>query len=59
MGAAINYVDTTDYFAGWKTVLNARNAYVQYNDVGLWNDRTNIGLGTSPQWKRQTTGESG
>ena len=33
MGAAINYVDTTDYFAGWKTVLNARNAYVQYNDV--------------------------
>jgi hypothetical protein len=33
MGAAVNYVDTTDYFAGWKTVLNARNAYVQYNDV--------------------------
>jgi beta-xylosidase len=32
-GAAIDYMDTTDYFAGWKTLLSAKNAYVQYNDV--------------------------
>jgi len=33
VGATIAYVDTTNYFAGWKIVLNARNAYVQYDDV--------------------------
>jgi hypothetical protein len=32
-GAAIDYIDTTDYFAGWKTLLSAKNASVQYNDV--------------------------
>ncbi|WP_321480460.1 family 43 glycosylhydrolase [uncultured Bacteroides sp.] len=32
-GAAIAYVDTTNYFAGWKTILSAKKAYVQYNDV--------------------------
>lgn len=32
-GAAIGYIDTTDYFAGWKTILSAKNASVQYNDV--------------------------
>jgi GH43 family beta-xylosidase len=32
-GAAVDYIDTTDYFAGWKTILSAKNAFVQYNDV--------------------------
>jgi beta-xylosidase len=32
-GAAIAYIDTTNYFAGWKSVLSAPKAYIQYNDV--------------------------
>jgi hypothetical protein len=32
-GAAIAYLDTTNYFAGWKTVFNTPDAWVRYNTV--------------------------
>ncbi|HQI30568.1 MAG TPA: hypothetical protein PLG35_06555, partial [Bacteroidales bacterium] len=32
-GAAIAYLDTTYYFAGWKTVFTSPDAWVQYNTV--------------------------
>lgn len=32
-GASIAFIDTTNTFKGWKTVLNKQNAWLQYNDV--------------------------
>jgi hypothetical protein len=32
-GAAIAYLDTTNYFAGWKTVFSSPDAWVRYNTV--------------------------
>jgi len=32
-GADIAYLDTTDYFAGWKTVFSSPDAWVRYNTV--------------------------
>ena len=31
--ASIAHLDTTNYFAGWKTKFSAPNAWVQYNKV--------------------------
>lgn len=41
-GAAIAYIDTTDYFAGWKTVLHAKDAYVRYDDVDFGAGLTSV-----------------
>jgi hypothetical protein len=32
-GAAIDFIDSTHTFAGWKTILSEKDAYVQYNQV--------------------------
>lgn len=32
-GAVIAYLDTTNYFAGWKTVFSSPDAWVRYNTV--------------------------
>lgn len=32
-GASVAFLDTTDKFKGWKTVLNKQNAWVKYNSV--------------------------
>jgi hypothetical protein len=32
-GAAIELLDTVNTFAGWKTILDSKNAWVQYNSV--------------------------
>ena len=32
-GASIAFLDTTNSFGGWKTILNAKDAWVQYNSV--------------------------
>lgn len=32
-GASIEYLDTTDYFLGWKTLLPQRGAWISYNRV--------------------------
>jgi len=32
-GASIDFLDTLDRFKGWKTILQAPNAWVQYNSV--------------------------
>ncbi|WP_243348392.1 family 43 glycosylhydrolase [Parabacteroides sp. FAFU027] len=34
-GASIAYNDTLDYFKGWKTVLTAKDAWIQYNSVAF------------------------
>jgi hypothetical protein len=41
-GAEINFIDTANTFAGWKTVLSEDGAYVQYNkvDFGTANPKT-------------------
>jgi hypothetical protein len=36
-GAAIDYIDTTNTFAGWKTILSENGASVQYNTVNFGN----------------------
>lgn len=41
-GADIAYNDTTNYFAGWKTLLNAKNAYVRYDDVDFGAGLTSV-----------------
>ena len=33
MGASIAFMDTTNTFAGWKTILETKGAWVQYNAV--------------------------
>jgi hypothetical protein len=37
-GAAIAYLDTTNYFAGWKTVFTSPDSWVQYNTVRFEGD---------------------
>lgn len=32
-GASIHFLDTANTFAGWKTVLNKKGAWIQYNSV--------------------------
>ena len=32
-GVSIAFLDTLNMFEGWKTILNARNAWIQYNSV--------------------------
>jgi len=32
-GASIAFLDTSNTFKGWKTILNAPNAWIQYNSV--------------------------
>jgi hypothetical protein len=32
-GASIAYIDTTNYFKGWKTVLSTSDGWMQYNSV--------------------------
>ena len=34
-GAEIAYHDTTNYFTGWKTILNEPGAWIRYNKVGF------------------------
>jgi hypothetical protein len=34
-GASIDFIDTTNRFLGWKTILNKPGAWVQYNTVDL------------------------
>ncbi|MBQ2182658.1 MAG: family 43 glycosylhydrolase [Bacteroidaceae bacterium] len=36
-GAGIEYLDTLNRFEGWKTVMNGKNAFVQYNQVDFAN----------------------
>ncbi|MDR2651995.1 MAG: family 43 glycosylhydrolase [Prevotellaceae bacterium] len=38
-GARIDYIDTTDTFKGWKTILSEDGAYVQYNRVDFVTDK--------------------
>ncbi|HPJ78292.1 MAG TPA: family 43 glycosylhydrolase [Prolixibacteraceae bacterium] len=38
-GAAIAFLDTTDTFAGWKTLLQSPQAWVQYNSVDFRAER--------------------
>lgn len=38
-GAAIEYLDTTNRFAGWKTVLSTPGAWIQYNSVEFKNNK--------------------
>jgi GH43 family beta-xylosidase len=40
MGAGIDFIDTTNTFKGWKTILSEKNAWVQYNRVDFGNDRS-------------------
>ncbi len=39
-GAAIEYLDTTTRFTGWKTVLSTPGSWVQYNSVEFTNNKT-------------------
>jgi len=32
-GASVSFIDSLNTFGGWKTVLNARDAWIQYNSV--------------------------
>ena len=32
-GVSVEYCDTLNYFAGWKTIFNKKNSQVQYNNV--------------------------
>jgi hypothetical protein len=32
-GVSIDFLDTSDRFKGWKTILNKSNAWIQYNNV--------------------------
>ena len=36
-GDSIAYIDTTNYFAGWKTVFYEQGAWVKYNTVNFEN----------------------
>ena len=36
-GIAIDFIDTTNRFAGWKTIFNKPGAWVQYNSVDFGN----------------------
>jgi len=39
-GTAIEYLDTNNRFAGWKTVLSTSGAWIQYNSVEFKNNKT-------------------
>lgn len=39
-GAGITALDTNNRFAGWKTILSAQGAWIQYNSVQFENNRT-------------------
>ncbi len=43
-GAAIDYLDTANYFAGWKTIFSASDAWVSYNTVQFDGDCRNAVL---------------
>ncbi len=32
-GVAVDFIDTTNRFAGWKTIFSKQNAWIQYNSV--------------------------
>jgi hypothetical protein len=38
-GASIAFLDTLNTFAGWKTILDSANAWIQYNNVDLGSKR--------------------
>ncbi len=38
-GASIAFLDTLNRFEGWKTILNAENAWIQYNSVDFGNSK--------------------
>lgn len=38
-GAAVDFVDSTNTFKGWKTILNSKNAWAQYNAVDFQNGK--------------------
>lgn len=38
-GAAIEYLDTNNRFAGWKTILSTPGAWVQYNSIEFSNNK--------------------
>ena len=38
-GASIDYLDTLNRFEGWKTRLNAANAWIQYNSVDFGSNK--------------------
>ncbi|MEP4095814.1 family 43 glycosylhydrolase [Reichenbachiella sp.] len=38
-GAAVHYLDTTDYFKGWKVKFDTPKAWVRYNQVSFANEK--------------------
>ncbi len=38
-GASIAFLDTLNTFGGWKTILDAANAWIQYNSVDFGNNK--------------------
>lgn len=38
-GASVAFIDTLNTFEGWKTILNAQNAWIQYNSVNFGNKK--------------------
>jgi hypothetical protein len=38
-GASVEFIDSLNVFEGWKTVLNSRGAWIQYNDVDFENNK--------------------
>src|SRR3972149_12172606 len=37
-GASIAFLDTMNKFEGWKTILDAENAWIQYNSIDFGNN---------------------
>ncbi|MDR1348485.1 MAG: family 43 glycosylhydrolase [Prevotellaceae bacterium] len=63
-GVRIDYIDTTDTFKGWKTILNENSAYVQYNSVNFGNDKlktvkVNASSSTGAKLQIHTGGQNG
>jgi hypothetical protein len=40
-GASISLIDTVNSFSGWKTILNSKNAWIQYNSVDFGAEKIN------------------
>jgi len=38
-GASVAFIDTLNTFEGWKTILDAKNAWIQYNSVNFGNKK--------------------
>ena len=41
IGSSVDFLDTLNRFDGWKTILNDKNAWVQYNSVDFGNKKFN------------------